>query len=191
MCRQTQGRNMYVGYFRNFVYGGSTAVLHLTELKSLVWYWWHYHCCHKGALSLWCQLLFSYEGCSWTFLIYLFLRFVCVSYGRFMAVRYKFNLPMCVQEPLVIGRCCTGRDLNGEMVGSGQRMPTVHWKSQSLTRAMWGSTSDCDILTMTTTTTTCEWNMCYVEAKGSTSDSDSNIIYGSNSKVTTTKSNKT
>ena len=33
-------------------------------------------------------------------------------------------------------------------------------------------------------------NMCYVEAKGSTSDSDSNVIYGSNSKVTITKSNK-
>jgi hypothetical protein len=36
-----------------------------------------------------------------------------------------------------------------------------------------------------------EWNMCYVQAKGSTSDPDSNIIYGSNSKVTITKSNKT
>ena len=33
--------------------------------------------------------------------------------------------------------------------------------------------------------------MCYVEAKGSTSDSDSNIIYWSNSKVTITKFNKT
>ena len=33
--------------------------------------------------------------------------------------------------------------------------------------------------------------MCYVEAKDSTSDPDSNIIYGSNSKATTTKSNKT
>jgi len=32
--------------------------------------------------------------------------------------------------------------------------------------------------------------MCYVEAKGSTSDPDSNIIYGGNSKVTITKSNK-
>ena len=31
----------------------------------------------------------------------------------------------------------------------------------------------------------------YVEAKGSTSDPDSNIIYRSNSKVTITKSNKT
>jgi nitrate reductase assembly molybdenum cofactor insertion protein NarJ len=31
----------------------------------------------------------------------------------------------------------------------------------------------------------------YVEAKGSTSDPDSNIIYGSNSKVTITKSNNT
>jgi len=36
-----------------------------------------------------------------------------------------------------------------------------------------------------------ESNMCYVEAKGSTSDPDRNIIYGSNSKVTITKSNKT
>ena len=34
-------------------------------------------------------------------------------------------------------------------------------------------------------------NMCYVETKGSTTDPDSNIIYGSNSKVTITKSNKT
>ena len=33
--------------------------------------------------------------------------------------------------------------------------------------------------------------MCYVEAKGSTSDPDSNIKYGSNSKATITKSNKT
>ena len=33
--------------------------------------------------------------------------------------------------------------------------------------------------------------MCHVEAKGSTNDPDSNNIYGSNSKVTITKSNKT
>ena len=33
--------------------------------------------------------------------------------------------------------------------------------------------------------------MRYVEAKGSTSDTDSNIIYCSNSKVTVTKSNNT
>ena len=36
-----------------------------------------------------------------------------------------------------------------------------------------------------------EWNMCYVEAKGSTSDPDSINIYGSNSKVNITESNKT
>ena len=34
-------------------------------------------------------------------------------------------------------------------------------------------------------------SMCCVEAKGSTSDPDSNTIYGSNPKVTITKSNKT
>ena len=33
--------------------------------------------------------------------------------------------------------------------------------------------------------------MCYVEAKDSTSDPDSNKIYGSNSKATIKKSNKT
>ena len=33
--------------------------------------------------------------------------------------------------------------------------------------------------------------MCYVEAKRSSSDPDPNIIYGSNSKVTVTKSKKT
>ena len=33
--------------------------------------------------------------------------------------------------------------------------------------------------------------MSYAEAKGSTSDPDSNIIYGSISKVTFTESNKT
>ena len=38
---------------------------------------------------------------------------------------------------------------------------------------------------------TSERNMCPVEAKGSTSDPDSNIFYGSNSKVTITKPNKT
>jgi hypothetical protein len=33
--------------------------------------------------------------------------------------------------------------------------------------------------------------MCYVEAKSSTTDPDSNIIYGSNSKVNITKSKTT
>jgi len=48
----------------------------------------------------------------------MFLRFACVSYGHFMAIRYKFNLSTHVQEPLVIGRRgCMGRDLNGEMFG--------------------------------------------------------------------------
>jgi hypothetical protein len=34
-----------------------------------------------------------------------------------------------------------------------------------------------------------EWNMCYVEAKHSSSDPVSNIIYGSNPKVINAKSN--
>jgi hypothetical protein len=42
-------------------------------------------------------------GCSRTVLIYLFLGFALISYGRFVAVRYKFILSTYVQEPLVIG----------------------------------------------------------------------------------------
>jgi len=39
-----------------------------------------------------------------TFLVYLFIRFACISYGRFIAIRYKFKLSTYVQVPLVIGR---------------------------------------------------------------------------------------
>jgi len=42
--------------------------------------------------------------CSRTFLVYLFIRFARISYGRFIAVRYTFKLSTYVQEPLVIGR---------------------------------------------------------------------------------------
>jgi len=39
-----------------------------------------------------------------TFLAYLFIRFACISYGRFIAIHCKFKLSMYIQEPLVIGR---------------------------------------------------------------------------------------
>ena len=53
------------------------------------------------------------------FFIYLFLRFAGVSYGRFMAMRYKFNLSTYVQEPLVIGeKGCAGRDLKAETLAA-------------------------------------------------------------------------
>ena len=42
--------------------------------------------------------------CSRTFLVYLFIRFARISYGRFIAVPYKFKLSTYVQELLVIGR---------------------------------------------------------------------------------------
>jgi len=36
-----------------------------------------------------------------------------------MVMRYKFNLPTYVQEPLMIGRRgCTGRDLNEETLAA-------------------------------------------------------------------------
>jgi hypothetical protein len=39
-----------------------------------------------------------------------------------MAMHYKFNQLMYVQEPLVVGRRgCTGRDLNEETLAAGNR----------------------------------------------------------------------
>jgi hypothetical protein len=52
-------------------------------------------------------------------LVYLFIRFAGVSYGRFMVMRYKFNLSTYVQEPLVIARRgCTGRHLKEETLAA-------------------------------------------------------------------------
>jgi len=46
-----------------------------------------------------------------------FIRFARISYGRFIAIHYMYNLSTYVQEPFVIGRRgCTGRDLNEEGV---------------------------------------------------------------------------
>jgi hypothetical protein len=61
-----------------------------------------------------CKLYyFGIHHCSQTFLVYLFLRFASISYGRFVAIHCKLNLSSYVQELLVIGRRgCTGRDLN-------------------------------------------------------------------------------
>ena len=54
--------------------------------------------------------------------MYLFLRFAGVSYGQFMAMRYKFNLSTYVQEPFAMGRRgCTGRDLNEERLAADKR----------------------------------------------------------------------
>ena len=50
--------------------------------------------------------------CSRTFLVYLFIRFAHIGYGPFIAIRYKFKLSTCVQEPLVIGRRgCVQREI--------------------------------------------------------------------------------
>ena len=43
-------------------------------------------------------LLVLYKVCSPTFSIYLFLRFAGVSYGRFIAVRFGFNLSTYIQN---------------------------------------------------------------------------------------------
>jgi len=42
--------------------------------------------------------LVSAKDCSGTFFIYLFLKFAGVSYGRFIAVHFGFNLPMYIQN---------------------------------------------------------------------------------------------
>jgi hypothetical protein len=40
--------------------------------------------------------------CSQTLLVYLFIRFAHISYGRFIAVRYKFKLSTYILELLAI-----------------------------------------------------------------------------------------
>jgi len=68
---------------------------------------------HLNILSTYCSL------CSHTFVEYLFLRFACVSYGRFMVKGCNFNLSTYVEELLVTGRRgCMGRDLNEEMLAA-------------------------------------------------------------------------
>jgi len=50
--------------------------------------------------------------CSLTFLLYLFIRFACTSYGRLIAIHYKFKLLTYVQELMVIGRRgCVQREI--------------------------------------------------------------------------------
>jgi hypothetical protein len=41
--------------------------------------------------------------CRRILLVYLFIRFSRISYGRFIAIRYKFKRSTYIQEPLVIG----------------------------------------------------------------------------------------
>jgi hypothetical protein len=55
------------------------------------------------------------------FFVYLFLgsAITDLSYGRFIAICYKFKLSTCIQEPLVIGwRDCVYRNLNGKTFSS-------------------------------------------------------------------------
>jgi hypothetical protein len=50
------------------------------------------------------------------FFLFILVWFACISYGRLIAIHYKFNLSTYVQELLVIGgKSCMGRDLNEEM----------------------------------------------------------------------------
>jgi hypothetical protein len=46
----------------------------------------------------------SSKPCSRTLLVYLFIRLARISYGLFIAIRYKFKLSTYILEPLVIGR---------------------------------------------------------------------------------------
>jgi len=66
------------------------------------------------------------------FVVHLFVRLVCVSYGWFMVMHYKFNLSMYVQETLVIGRRgCMGRYLNEETLAADNSLvrKSVTYKS--------------------------------------------------------------
>jgi hypothetical protein len=53
------------------------------------------------CLYVYTYVCMYYSG---TFLEYLFIRFARISYGRFIAMRYKFKLSAYILEPLVIGQ---------------------------------------------------------------------------------------
>jgi hypothetical protein len=62
---------------------------------------------HLVFSKFWTQII-----CSRTFLVYLFITFAHISYGRFIAMHYKFNLSTYVQEPLVVDRRgCVQREI--------------------------------------------------------------------------------
>ena len=43
-------------------------------------------------------------GWSRKYLVYIFLRFARISYGRLLAIRYRFKQSKYIQDPLMIGR---------------------------------------------------------------------------------------
>jgi hypothetical protein len=63
--------------------------------KRLVFHLCYRMRCHKPC----CHIV-----CNQTLLVYLFKRFACINYRRFIATRHKFKHSMYIQEPLVIGR---------------------------------------------------------------------------------------
>ena len=82
----------YVGHFKSFVCGGSTEQSYIWQLKSYVWCFWHFCCCHEGASPLWCKLLFNYR--SRTFLppskILLFFFSFCSEMSIIIGILFSF-----------------------------------------------------------------------------------------------------
>jgi len=75
---------------------------------------YHHKC---TGLHVKCPLILSKNNCSRSFSI--LIRFAGFCYGRFMITRYKFNLVMYVQRPLVVDRKSgTERNLNEITAGS-------------------------------------------------------------------------
>jgi hypothetical protein len=50
-----------------------------------------------------CHVVSYYQHSSRTFLVYLFIRFAHISYGRFTFIHSKFQRSTYILEPLVIG----------------------------------------------------------------------------------------
>jgi len=75
--------------------------------------------CGLGRMHIELQLYWYHNPiyCSRSFSIV--IRFACFCYGRFITMRYKFNLVTYVQRPLVTDRRGgTERNLNEIMAGS-------------------------------------------------------------------------
>jgi hypothetical protein len=103
-----------MGQLKSLVHAGSTV----TELESRVWLYWHFCCCHKGALSLWCQLPFNYGSGETT------RKFLSDGRKRVNKISCFFFLSESILECYKSLRECLGTYAPSSMkLCDGERMP--------------------------------------------------------------------
>ena len=103
-CNQIRSRSIGIHCWPaclSLYLSGKLLLRNSATLDNFVWRRKWYFCISQSVAS---SILPSHHAasacnyCSWTFLIYLFLRFAGVSYGQFIAVRIGFNLSTYIEN---------------------------------------------------------------------------------------------